>query len=213
MVEKDKITQVDDIPAAPTYRSRSHWYAGYFVLSVVNIVTIAAGILLNDNMVRQYEKLNEQNRYWSEHLSAYGELEILLAGANAPGNDVFASRDPRAESARLDAALNALNKQLAGMRDRHVSYPLAIHSNEWLGLIDEVEELVAKMNRQTRDLLALFAAGELADAGWSMARMDRTHAEVIVIVNHLEKEAQELQRVSLGKQFQLAEQMRNIERF
>ncbi|MBE9554032.1 MAG: PAS domain S-box protein [Proteobacteria bacterium] len=213
MIEKDKITQAEDIPAAPTHRSRSRWYAGYFVLSVVNIVTIAAGILLNDRLVRQYEESNEQNRYWSEQLTDYAELETLLATANAPGNDVFSSLDARAESARLEEALDLLDRHFAGMRERHNPYPTAILSQDWAGLLGAIEDLAARMGDQARDLLTLFAAGEFAGAGERMASMDRIHVDIILIVNHLEQEAQELQRASLGEQVRLAGHMRNIQYF
>lgn len=213
MIEKDKITQAEDIPAAPTHRSRSRWYAGYFVLSVVNIVTIAAGILLNDRLVRQYEESNEQNRYWSENLTDYAELETLLAKANAPGNDVFSSLDARAESARLEEALDLLDRHLAEMRERHRPYPTAILSEDWAGRVGTVEDLAVRMGEQTRDLLTLFAAGEFAGASGKMAGMGRTYVDTILLVNRLEQEAHESQRIFLGKQVRLAEQMRNIQYF
>jgi PAS domain S-box-containing protein len=213
LIEKDKITQAEDLPAAATHRNRSRWYAGYFVLSVVNIVTIAAGILLNDRLVRQYEESNEQNRYWSEHLTDYAELETLLARANAPGNDVFSSLDAPAESARLEEALDLLGRHLAGMRARHSPYPIATRSEDWAGLVGSVEGLAAKMGEQTRDLLTLFAAGDFARASARMASMDRIHVDIILIVNRLEQDTQELQRVSLGEQVRLAGHMRNIQYF
>ena len=213
MVEGNNKNRSDEISAAPSRRARSHWYAGYFLLSVVNIVTIAAGILLHDHMVEQYEELNEQSRYWSEHLADYGELEILLAGANAPGNDVFASLDPQAESARLDRASAILYRHLAAMRERHGSYPSITHTENWSGLFDRIEELAVTMSNQTRELLTLFAAGDLTEVGGRMARMDRTHTEISLIVNRLEQEAHESQRIFLDRQVRLAEQMRNIQYF
>ena len=85
LVEDNRKNQLDEIPPSPSHRDRSRWYAAFFLLSVVNIVTIVAGILLNGQLARQYEGLNEQNRYWSEHLTAYAELETLLTKARAPG--------------------------------------------------------------------------------------------------------------------------------
>ena len=213
MVEKDNIAGAENTPAAATHRGRSRWYAGYFLLSVVNIATIATGMLLNHHLVQQFEESNELNRYWSEHLTDYAELETLLAKANAPGNDIFVSLDTRAETARLDAALKMLARRFATMRARHPPYPSAAHSKDWIALVDRVEVLATRMGNQTRDLLTLFAAGDLAGASGKMARMDRTHVDIILVVNRLEKEAQELQRVSLDQQVRLAGKMRNIQYF
>lgn len=213
MVEKGNIAGAENTPAAPTHRGRSRWYAGYFLLSVVNIVTIATGTLLNHHMVRQYEESSRLNRYWSEHLTDYAELETLLAKANAPGNDIFASLDTKAESTRLEEALILLDRLFVAMRERHAFSPPGRHTEDWLGLIGRIESLATSMGNQTRELLTLFAAGDFAGSSGRMARMDRTHMEIILLVNRLEQEAQELQRISLDEQVRLAGQMRNIQYF
>lgn len=213
MIEKDNIAGADNIPTPPPHRSRSRWYAGYFLLSVVNIFTIATGMLLNHHMVRQYEKSSEVNRYWSEHLTDYAELETLLAKANAPGNDIFVSLDTETEAARLNEALDALDRRFAAMRERRKTFHTAEQLESWLSLIGRIESLALRMGNETRDLLILFAARNFAGASERMARMDRTHVEIILLVNRLEQEAQELQRISLDEQVRLAGQMRNIQYF
>ena len=213
MIEEDKIARTGEIPSPPSHRGRSRWYAGYFLLSIVNIVTIATGMLLNQNLVRQYEALNEQSQYWSEQLASYAELETLVSRANAPGNDVFASLDAKAEFARLEKALKQLDRHIIRMRTEHGSHPAATHSENWPDLISKIEGLATTMGNQTQHLLTLYAAGDLAGAGERMANMDRTHVDIIQVVNRLEQEAQELQRVSLGEQVKLAEQMRNFQYF
>ncbi|MBE9556903.1 MAG: PAS domain S-box protein [Proteobacteria bacterium] len=213
MADKGTSNKINVVTGTATRRSRSRWYAGYFLLAVVNIVTIATGMLMNHQLVRQYEKSNELNRYWSEHLTDYAKLEAMLSNANAPGNDIFESRDAPREIARLDESLGLLYGELAGMRERHDSSPFTAHTDDWSGLMDKIEGLAGRMGDQTKDLLILFAAGDLAEAGGKMARMDRTHAEIVLIVNRLEEEAQQLQRNALDEQVLLASQMRNIQYF
>jgi PAS domain S-box-containing protein len=213
LTDKGKSTRIENVAAPPPRRGRSRWYAGYFLLAVFNIVTISVGTLLNYQLVREYEKSNEINHYWSVHLSDYASLEILISNANAPGNDVFASLDPRLEAQRLDVAVAALKRRLSEMRDRHEIFSVPTHTEDWSALLNTIEKLVAEMSGQTLELLEIFAAGDLAGSASSMAHMDRTYAEIVLIVNRLEYEAQELQRASLGEQVLLAEQMRNIQYF
>lgn len=213
LVDKGTPTQIEAVTEATPSRRRSRWYSGYFLLAVFNIVTISTGTLLNYQLVRQYEKANEINRYWSIHLTDYASLEILISNANSPGNEVFASLDPQLEHRRLSDATGALDQKILEMREKHDDFAVATHTENWPAQINVIEKLVAKMSGQTMELLDLFAAGDLANSASSMARMDRTHGDIILIVNRLEHEAQKLQRASLGEQVSLAEQMRNIQYF
>jgi hypothetical protein len=63
LADKGTSTRIENVAAPPPGRSR--WYAGYFLLAVFNIVTISAGMLLNYQLVRQYEEANQINYYWS----------------------------------------------------------------------------------------------------------------------------------------------------
>jgi PAS domain S-box-containing protein len=110
-------------------------------------------------------------------------------------------------------AVAMLERQISEMRDRHDIFAAPAHTEDWPALLNATEKLTAKMRGQTLELLELFAAGDLASSANSMARMDRTYADIILIVNRLESEAQEMQRASLGEQVLLAEQMRNIQYF
>lgn len=210
----EKSNREPDLPvSSSTGGKRSRWYAGYFLLALVNIATIAAGTGLNYSLVYQYENANDLNRYWSNHLNDYAELETLISQANAPGNDVFASLDPEHESRRLDAALIALDRKFSEMRAKHSVYRAPTHSEDWDMLIGEVEKGALAMSGVTRELLSHFTSGDTAKAGRSMAAMDRVYAQIAQTVKLLEREAQKQQRISLDEQVQLAERMRNIQYF
>lgn len=210
--EKNK-REPDLTLASSAGRKRSRWYAGYFLLALVNIATIAAGTGLNYSLAYRYENADDLNRYWSNHLNDYAELETLISQANAPGNDVFASMDPVHEARRLDSALIALDRKFAEMRAKHSVYSAPAHSEDWDTLIGKVEKLTFEMSGVTQELLSHFTSGEMAEAGRSMAAMNRTYARIAQTVKFLEREAREQQRISLDEQVQLAERMRNIQYF
>ncbi len=209
MTEKGIVTQ----PAAaePRRGGGSLWYAGYILLAVFNVVTITGSLALNYRLVQQYENSAALNRIWADHLTAYAELEMLVSEANGPGNDVFASRDPSVEGRRMDAAMAAVTGKIAEIRRKNDLAEDLVDSVRWAEQTDRIDGLIAGMNSQTRELLELFAAGNIGDASQRMAAMDRTYAEIIQVVNRLEQEAQNYQRDSLGQQLVLAEQMRNIQ--
>ena len=52
------------------------------------------------------------NQEWADRLARYSELGQVASAVNAPGNDVFDSRDVDAEAARRNAALEDFNRDL-----------------------------------------------------------------------------------------------------
>lgn len=213
MAEDQAKKQAKRHHTAGAARGRTRWYAGYLVLSAINIVTIVSALLLNFQLAGQYRTLNEESRYWSRHLSDYARLEGLLAEVNAPGNNVFASLDPDGELARLDSALGATRKHIAAMRGNHEIGPAPAHLVDWPAVLGEIRERTELMGRQTKELLFLFDAGKVVDASREMASLDKTYAAIIEQVNELELETQHLQSISLDRQVTLTERMRNAQFF
>ena len=211
MTDKDQTGIVGKAGAGINGDDRSRWYSGYFFLALVNIVTISAGTMLNYHLVRQYENANELNRYWSAHLSDFAELETLISLANAPGNDIFVSLNPDYEERRLDVVRTAIARKFEEIRAGHAEFAASTHMQEWDELLKNTEDLIDEMGRETHSLLNHFRSGDMAAAARGMAIMDGIYAKTVLIVNQLEREAQEQQRASLADQVQLAEYMRNVQ--
>ncbi|HER19905.1 MAG TPA: PAS domain S-box protein, partial [Chromatiales bacterium] len=83
--------------------------------------------------------------------------------------------------------------------------------SDWLALIDEIDRKVLAMSALTKQIIDLFAGGNVSEAGGRMAQMDRVYADINQMVNRLEGELQEVQRASLQHQLGLAKDMRSLE--
>lgn len=201
----------DDRRRRTARRGYARWYIAYFLLAAFDILTVTGSLLLHLRLLELYEQSVDTNSFWAGQLESYVELEIQIAAANAPGNDIFASQNPELEAARLRVAMEGFHHQLEIIRG---SIPLTSNmapETDWLGLLNDIGDKVTRMADVTREITKLFAAGDVSAAGERMAKMDRIYADVTLSVNRLEGETQEIQRASLQHQLLLAQQMRSLE--
>src|SRR5262249_27845467 len=81
------------------------WPLLYFALAGFDLLTIVISLSINHRLVAIYRHAVEVNQEWAEGLDRYAALAQLASEVNAPGNDVFDTRDVAGESRRLHAAL------------------------------------------------------------------------------------------------------------
>src|SRR6266850_6052080 len=92
------------------------WRYIYFLLAAFDLVTVSAGLYLNYRIMGIYLRSVEVNRVWAERVSAYSHLGELAGDVDAPGNDVFDTRDVQKEVARMEAAVKAFDTDLQTQR-------------------------------------------------------------------------------------------------
>jgi signal transduction histidine kinase len=118
-----------------------------------------------------------QNQKWAERTLAYSYLGELAAAVNAPGNNVFDSRDVGAESARMKVALQRFHQGFARMRRDLETDPETGDSRVVLAHLDAVRRAMDAMSGDARGVLASFDRAPL-QAGERMASMDQRYAKV-----------------------------------
>src|SRR5918992_182550 len=99
-------------PARPAARKQStsvakppKWHYLYFVLAALDLIAVCAGLYLSHSIMTIYERSVAANQTWAERVFAYSHLGELASAVNAPGNDVFDSREVDLESASMEAML------------------------------------------------------------------------------------------------------------
>ena len=113
---------------------------------------------------------------WSVREEEYAVLAELARAVNAPGNDVFDSRDVEAESKRLYAALNAFNEQFDATRGEVVRNASPDEAVPLLANFDEIQDAMQEMTAEALLIFGYFKAGRAGQAGERMATMDRKYA-------------------------------------
>jgi hypothetical protein len=89
------------------------WHLIYFALATFDILTVAGSLTLNHKIMEIYSASVDINQRWADRLASFSDLGQVASAVNAPGNDVFDTRDVPAEVKRRDEALAEFNRQLS----------------------------------------------------------------------------------------------------
>ena len=93
------------------------WFHIYYVLAGFDMLTVVASLYLSHAITGMYSQSVAENRLWANRLAQYSELSQLAAEVNAPGNDVFDSRDVAGERGKMLEALGIYAKAMAAVRE------------------------------------------------------------------------------------------------
>ena len=97
------------VPSRPADRNSTaaakppKWHYLYFVLAALDLIAVCAGLYLSHSIMTIYERSVAANQTWAERAFAYSHLGELASAVNAPGNDVFDSREVDLENASMHA--------------------------------------------------------------------------------------------------------------
>jgi PAS domain S-box-containing protein len=187
------------------------WRYIYFLLAAFDLVTVSAGLYLNHRIMRIYQGSVEVNRVWAERTSAYARLGELAGAVNAPGNNVFTTRDVRSESARMEAAGKAFDLHLLNQREEMQANLEPGVAGPLLALLDGVAAAKAQMTAEAVRIFDHFLGGRPDLAGERMATMDSKYASLNGALLELGRAVGTIQQDNLTKQSAAAAELQRYE--
>jgi PAS domain S-box-containing protein len=196
---------------APQRVKPPKWRYVYFLLAAFDLVTVSAGLYLNHRIMAIYTASVEVNRVWAERISAYSHLGELAGDVDAPGNDVFDTRDVKKEFVRMGGAVSAfdldLQKQRRELRadlDPKVAVPL-------LALLDAIAVAKTQMTGEATQIFDYFLEGRADLAGERMATMDHKYASLNAALLELRRAVGSIQQENFTKQTAAAAELQRYE--
>jgi len=203
--------ELDETATQAAYASeRPRWYLLYFLLAALDLLTVLFSVGLNHRLMQTYSESVVVNQEWAARLSRYAELAALAGQVNAPGNDVFDSRDVKTESTRLEDALVRFDRELAGARDE-IKALAGVETGPLLADFDQIERAMAEMVQEARLIFGHFDNGQAGLAGQRMATMDRKYASVGTALARLSRDVRAIQKSHFDGQVAIAESLKRIE--
>ncbi len=189
---------------------RQRWHVLYYVLAAINVLTILGSLYLNHSVMGIYRRSVEVNQDWTQHLSDLMELGTLAQAAGAPGNDIFDSRDVGKETARRDAALDAFETRMTGVKRDLLNDP-AGETKPLLASLDKIQEAMDEMMTKTDLIFIYFRANDAAQAGRYMATMNRAFAMLMQEIANAQRLVQDHQNAQFQTQIKEAGQLGRFE--
>jgi signal transduction histidine kinase len=191
-------------------RPRIPWHVVYYLLAAFNVLTVSASLYLSARLFDIYTRSVSENQEWAQHLDEYASLQRLAADVNAPGNDVFESRDVARESERVARARAAFAGELALLR-RHLTEVHPQEARPMLARFQAVDRAMEDMIAEARTTFAAFAAGGAGPAGSRMAAMDRRYAAVLSSLLDLRRDVRKVQQRLFDEQTTAAQKLQRYE--
>src|SRR3990170_1648124 len=197
--------------STPSRRQRRlRWHQIYYLLALFDVLVVGLGIFLNHLIIDTHDDSIQRNQVWETRLDRYLDLGTLAGEVNAPGNDVFDTRDVEAESARQRAAMQRFETLTTKIRnDLHNTpseYAVVLRSD-----LKRVETEMGEMTAEAQQIFEYFDLGRADLAGSRMASMDRKYHEVNLAITHTREDIGRIQRDMFTEQADHAADLRNFE--
>ena len=182
---------------------RLRWHHIYYLLAAFDVATVSFTLLLTHEILNIHRSSVEENQLWTARSVRFGDLAQLSSSVNAPGNDIFASKDATRESSRLEAAMSEykdavvmVRSELEGQVEENLAAPLT-------AALDRSQFAMQAMANEARAIFRHFDDEPIV-AGQHMAAMDQRYAEVRAALDVLHREVGVIQASNLERQHEAA---------
>ena len=191
--------------------AQPRWYLLYFVLALFDLMTVCTALYLNHRFMIIYSDSVQVNQEWAEQLNKFDELGQLASNVNAPGNNVFDSRDVPVESAKMNLALEQFNAAVAIARAGLVKRVGPVDAAELDKKMDGVNSRMVEMVDEAKFIFQFFAGNQPDTAGSRMATMDQKYELLNRALRDVKTEIRRIQKLALIDQVSMAENLRKCE--
>jgi signal transduction histidine kinase len=213
--------EAEAAPARPLERKQARspgkpakppkWHYLYFVLAALDLIAVSAGLYLSHSIMSIYVRSVEANQTWAERVYAYSNLGELAAAVNAPGNDVFDSRDVARETERMQSAKTVFDAKFAALREELSTNLGPGDAAPLLARLDAVGVAMEAMLAEARLIFSYFRAAQPDRAGERMATMDRRYAVLNSALAELRHSVAIVQQKNFEQQMAAAGRQRDYE--
>ena len=190
---------------------RPRWYLVYYLLAALDVVTVIASLTLNYSMMQIYVGSVATSQQWETREQRFADLAEVARTVNAPGNDVFDSRDVPAESARLRGALRVFNSQFEAARAEVARNASAGEAAVLLKAFDEIQSAMREMVGEAELIFGYFDGGQADLAGERMATMDRKYESFNQATARLFAGVRTIRHAHFDEQVKAAESLKRME--
>ena len=199
------------MPLFHTRKGAPRWHLVYLALAAFDVLTVLISLSLSHNLMAMYARSAALNTEWAQRVSAIGTLGDLAQATNAPGNDVFDSKDVPLERGHRDTALADFNTHLATIQLDLDTKVGADERDRIGGALAVTQTAMGEMLAEAELIFGYFSAGQPAAAGERMASMDRAYGRLTRSISAAVGVVQAIQAEHLERQIATAHELQSLE--
>ena len=192
-------------------KSRPRWHLIYYALAAFDLVTVSGSLYLSHEIMGIYSGSVEVNQTWATRLGEITVLSELAQKANAPGNDVFDTKDVARERAIRDAAVSKFNFKLRDLHEELERNTASEYRRVLGARMDDIQGAMDKMVGEAEQIFLFFESGQGELAGRRMATMDRKYAVLTTNISKAVRIVQDIQARNFEEQIANANDLRRFE--
>ena len=187
------------------------WHLVYLALAAFDLLTVMISLSLSHNVMATYSRSVEVNTEWAGRVSEISHLGDYAQAANAPGNDVFDTRDVSAQRALRDLAIDTFNKHMATVEADLAARTSTDEQARIGGALEVTKAAMVDMIAEADRIFVYFEQANPASAGERMASMDRAYARLTRSISATVAQAQAIQSQHLQQQLSTAHDLQGLE--
>ena len=190
---------------------RQKWWLLYYLLAGFDIVAVAVGLYHTHRLLEIYSQSIQFNELWNTRLGENSELGRIATLVDAPGNDVFDSKDVASESARTRAAHKIWKERLNAFREELRTQTADADCPALVAKVTEADNAMDELIGESDLIYAYLEQNQPDKAGERMATMDRKFARVTNILADLRDAIRAIQFKHLEEQHTVAKSLQKFE--
>ena len=194
-------------PSATFTRTQPRWYFLCLALAILVVLTVLGSLWLNHGLVKLYQESIRGGERWAGRISAVADLRALAGEVNAPGNDVFDTRNPSVERTRMERALAEFSRESEKVRVQ-LEQTQAASTAAVLAELDNTQRTMREMVREADLIFSHFENNQPDRAGARMATMDRKYADLNTSLARMSRLMRASQRAQVSGELETAQSWR-----
>lgn len=217
------LNRLETLSQTDTTAKGPRWHYVYYVLAGFAAIAVAISLFLTHQIMSIYDNSAEINMAWSDQQTKIVEISKLVTTANAPGNDVFQSKEVEGENLKLQTLVAQLtsryNTTLADIEQLNSSaFPsrVAETSPDYRQLL--ISKLTMfhnnfkELERETEEIFSSLKNRNLEKAIAHMAKMDHHFAAASNDLSEAMQVVSEIQTSLFNEQLGKTKSLETMER-
>jgi len=183
----------------------------YIMLALFDVMTVSISLTLNHKIIGVYDDTVAVSNEWAARQNALLDIVQIATAMNAPGNDVFDTKDAQGErrefetlSSQFDKHLEALQLDLQGHAKPDIAVPI-------LKDLGKSAEDAARLSKEADAIFSEFSIGNSDAAGTHMAQMDRAYGDLSSDIHAAIAKVAAIQKTYMAEQAVKADMLRKFE--
>ena len=191
--------------------SRPRWFYAYIALAVFDILTVSVSLYLNKQIIEIFHETTEQNATWGVYQSHIADLSVLALSLNAPGNDIFDTKNVVLERGNYLRLKEQFGEKIASVEEELNHHQHNALTQPILAMLYKAESSANELDEEVTAIFTAFELDEINVAASHMSMMDRRYAELAHHITDASREARRIQQSFFDEQIRLANKLTLLE--